>query len=90
MIDSVQYEVVTEQEAFKRAWWTILGISAAASGADIDAAYRARLKATHPDVGGRSENIDIARLKKARAQAHEALKFTRKRAEWDARQQKQA
>jgi DnaJ-domain-containing protein 1 len=38
-----------------RAWWEVLGIRRDATRAEIDAAYRQRLKRHHPDLGGDRE-----------------------------------
>lgn len=36
-------------------WWTVLGVERSATREQIDAAYRARAKETHPDIGGSNE-----------------------------------
>jgi hypothetical protein len=41
-----------------RAWWEVPGVQPGASRAEIDAAYRRRLKRHHPDVGGSREAFD--------------------------------
>lgn len=38
-------------------WWDVLGVSAFASTDEIKAAYRAKAKTTHPDVGGKSDDF---------------------------------
>jgi hypothetical protein len=49
------------------AWWQVLGIDRSATVDQIEAAYRAKAKATHPDAGG---SVDaMARLNKARDDA---------------------
>jgi DnaJ-like protein len=42
----------------KAAWWEILGVSATAARATIEAAYREKAKAVHPDRGGSREAWD--------------------------------
>lgn len=48
-------------------WWQVLGVDPHASPADIDAAYRVKAKAAHPDAGG--SDAAMARLNAARDQA---------------------
>jgi len=48
-------------------WWQVLGVSATATREQIDAAYRVKAKAAHPDHGG--SNAAMARLNSARDQA---------------------
>jgi DnaJ-domain-containing protein 1 len=48
-------------------WWQVLGVSASASAAEIDAAYRAKARAAHPDTGG--SDAAMARLNAARDRA---------------------
>ncbi len=45
-------------------WWQVLGVSAGASSAEIDAAYREQAKTAHPDRGG--SDAAMARLNRAR------------------------
>jgi hypothetical protein len=47
-------------------WWQVLGLTERASLADIDAAYRAKARAAHPDSGG--SDAAMARLNAARDQ----------------------
>lgn len=48
-------------------WWQVLGVGERAAPAEIDAAYRAKAKAAHPDTGG--SEAAMARLNAARDQA---------------------
>lgn len=53
------------------AWWHVLGVSRDASRTEIDAAFRIRVKSTHPDaVGGAA---DMARLTAARDAARQVV-----------------
>ncbi|HQS95054.1 MAG TPA: J domain-containing protein [Novosphingobium sp.] len=36
-------------------WWTVLGIPRTASRAEIEAAYRDKIRTAHPDTGGTTE-----------------------------------
>lgn len=56
-------------------WWEVLGVSPAATEADIQAAYRAKAAKAHPDRGG--SHAAMAELNNAR---DEALKAARGRA----------
>jgi hypothetical protein len=49
------------------AWWVVLGVDRAADLEAIKAAYRAKAKVTHPDVGGSSEAFN--RIQQAYEQA---------------------
>lgn len=51
-------------------WWQVLGLAESASLADIDAAYRAKARAAHPDSGG--SDAAMARLNAARDQGRKA------------------
>lgn len=51
-------------------WWQILGVSSSASIAEIDAAWRAKIHAAHPDRGG--SNDAAARLNQARDEGRKA------------------
>jgi hypothetical protein len=48
-------------------WWSILGVSASASQAEIDHAYKSRLREAHPDAGGSHDQM--TKLNLARDQA---------------------
>lgn len=48
-------------------WWQVLGVTESASKAEIEAAYRAKAKTTHPDMVGGSDAA-MARLNAARDQ----------------------
>lgn len=49
-------------------WWQVLGVSAAATQAEIDAAWRQLMLAAHPDREGGSDEV-AARLNRARDDA---------------------
>jgi hypothetical protein len=51
-------------------WWQVLGLTEGASVADIDAAYRDKARAAHPDTGG--SDAAMARLNAARDQGRAA------------------
>lgn len=53
------------------AWWHVLGVPRDASRTEIDAAFRTRVKATHPDTGGGGS--DMARLTAARDAARRVV-----------------
>ena len=36
----------------RRDWWVVLGVSSQANALEVKAAYREKLKLTHPDMGG--------------------------------------
>lgn len=48
-------------------WKDILGVSSGASAAEIEAAYRTKARAAHPDAGGSTE--DMAKINAARDRA---------------------
>jgi hypothetical protein len=50
-------------------WWSILGISPQASLAEIDVAYKQKLKETHPDRGGSTEKMVKVNLARDQARA---------------------
>ena len=50
-----------------QSWWDILEIDKEASDEDIKAAYRAKIKENHPDLGGDQEKFE--RIQKAYQQA---------------------
>lgn len=52
-------------------WWQVLGVSASASRADVDAAYRQKARGAHPDTGG--SDAAMARLNAARDAAYRAV-----------------
>lgn len=52
-------------------WWQVLGVSAGATAAQAEAAYREKARAAHPDVGG--STAAMARLNQARDDARKAL-----------------
>lgn len=58
-----------------RYWWDVLGVDQNASRAEIDAAYRRRVKETHPDGGG-SDN-DFIELTEAYSVAKQVQEFVR-------------
>lgn len=39
----------------RKSWWKVLEVAHNATRAEIDAAYRAKVKSTHPDTGGSHE-----------------------------------
>jgi hypothetical protein len=45
-------------ETTGRPWWEVLGVDPDAARPVIDAAYRRKLKQTHPDIGGDRELFD--------------------------------
>jgi len=49
-------------------WWSIIGCSATATGAEVDAAYRTKLRDVHPDHPGGSHEA-MVKLNIARQQA---------------------
>lgn len=49
-------------------WWDVLGVSPAATSAEINAAWRAKMRDAHPDRAGGSD-AEAARLNWARDQA---------------------
>lgn len=51
-------------------WWQILGVSSRATSAEIDAAWRGKMRAAHPDAGG--SDAAAARLNHARDQGKKA------------------
>lgn len=53
-----------------KSWWEILGVTQAASVAEIEAAYRFKARAAHPDSGG--STAAMAELNAARDQARSA------------------
>lgn len=55
-------------------WWEILGVSQAASLAEIDAAWREQMKSAHPDRRGGSDEL-AARLNAARDAARAARTY---------------
>ena len=63
-----------------RSYYELLGIPTDASAADVEAAYRARVKETHPD---RSDAPDAAEQFKAVCRAREVLTDPRERARYD-------
>ena len=48
---------VTRAPATAAAWWSILGVDAKASSADIKRAFKKRALETHPDRGGDAETF---------------------------------
>ena len=52
-------------------WWQVLGVSANATAAEIDAAYRAKARDAHPDSGG--SDAAMSRINAARDAARKAL-----------------
>lgn len=55
-------------------WWEVLGVTSAASSAEIDAAWREKMKAAHPDKPGGSDAA-AARLNQARDDARAARTY---------------
>lgn len=59
LLDWVNDSIVTWEEAFRPfvhdAWWIVLRVSPDATPGEIDAAYRRRAFACHPDQGGSDE-----------------------------------
>jgi DnaJ-domain-containing protein 1 len=45
-------------------WWQILGVTSRATSAEIDAAWREKMRSAHPDAGG--SDAAAARLNQAR------------------------
>ena len=51
-------------------WWQVLGVASAASDSEIDAAWRQKMKAAHPDQGGseaEAQRLNLARLEGKRS-----------------------
>lgn len=65
------YEALPKAEApdagGKRDWWIVLGVDRAASMAEIEAAWRERIRAAHPDNGGSKD--EAAAINRARDEA---------------------
>jgi hypothetical protein len=51
-------------------WWRVLGVAPTASPDEVDAAFKARAREAHPDVGGSHD--EMARLSAARDAARKA------------------
>lgn len=51
-------------------WWQILGVSSAATEADIETAWRSKIRGAHPDAGG--SQAAAARLNQARDEGKKA------------------
>jgi DnaJ-domain-containing protein 1 len=58
----------------KREWWAVFGVSANASDADIEAAYRRLAKERHPDTGGSDDAM--AELNQARDEWRKSKSLT--------------
>jgi curved DNA-binding protein CbpA len=53
-------------------WWRVLDVSADATLEDVEAAFRVKALAAHPDRGG--DGATMARLSEAREAARRALR----------------
>jgi len=51
----------------KKSWWEVLGVRSDAAPAEIDAAFKAKAKVAHPDMGGSSDAM--AEINRAKQEA---------------------
>lgn len=54
----------------KRSWWDVLEVSPSASPEIVEAAYKAKRRATHPDSGGNEESFNEVQKAYEEAQAN--------------------
>ena len=52
-------------------WWSVLGVSREATRDQVDAAYRAKARSAHPDVGGSHD--EMTKINAARDEAYRVL-----------------
>lgn len=77
---NLEHYIILEEKLAERAWWTALGVGRDASLREIDAAYRARIKGMHPDLGGAGDTAGIERLQRARDEGRREVERARRRA----------